>query len=72
MGASADRVMEGRPPYQAFQKEDLSSCSIYRGITLLPIPEVCNRILLNRMEDAIDPVLRDEQASFCKDGSYSS
>ncbi|VDO79927.1 unnamed protein product [Schistosoma margrebowiei] len=37
------------------KKEDLSKCENYRGITLLSIPgKVFNRVLLNRMKDAVD------------------
>ena len=47
------------------KKGDLSSCSNYRGITLLSIPgKVFNRVLLNRMKNAVDPLLRDQQAGF--------
>lgn len=47
------------------KKGDLSSCANYRGITLLSIPgKVFNRILLNRIKDAVDPQLRDQQAGF--------
>ena len=49
------------------KKGDLSSCSNYRGITLLSIPgKVFNRVLLNRMKDVVDPHLRDQQAGFRK------
>ena len=52
------------------KKGDLSSSSNYRGITLLSIPgKVFNRVLLNRMKDAVDPQLRDQQADFRKDRS---
>ena len=52
------------------KKGDLSSCSNYRGITLLPIPgKVFNRVLLNRIKDAIDPQLREQQAGFRKNRS---
>ncbi|KAL5016141.1 hypothetical protein ScPMuIL_005730, partial [Solemya velum] len=52
------------------KKGDLSSCSNYRGITLLSIPgKVFNRVLLNRMKEAVDPQLRDQQAGFRKDRS---
>ncbi|KAL3872436.1 hypothetical protein ACJMK2_040364 [Sinanodonta woodiana] len=52
------------------KKGDLSSCSNYRGITLLSIPgKVFNRILLNRMKEAVDPHLRDQQAGFRKERS---
>ena len=49
------------------KKVHLSSYSNYRGITLLSIPgKVFNRVLLNRMKDAIDPQLREQQAGFHK------
>ena len=52
------------------KKGDLSSCSNYRGITLLSIPgKVFNRILLNRMKEVVDPQLRDQQAGFRKNRS---
>nr|KAG5692145.1 hypothetical protein BaRGS_020693 [Batillaria attramentaria] len=52
------------------KKGDLSSCSNYRGITLLSIPgKVFNQVLLNRVKDAVDPHLRDQQAGFRKDRS---
>ncbi|VDP76263.1 unnamed protein product [Schistosoma mattheei] len=51
-------------------KKDLSTCENYRGITLLSIPgKVFNRVLLNRMKDAVDAQLRDQQAGFRKDRS---
>ncbi|KAJ8342710.1 hypothetical protein SKAU_G00326380 [Synaphobranchus kaupii] len=49
------------------KKGDLSSCSNYKGITLLSIPgKTFNRVLLNRMKDAVDPQL---QAGFRKNRS---
>ncbi|KAK7107318.1 hypothetical protein V1264_015265 [Littorina saxatilis] len=52
------------------KKGDLSSCANYRGITLLSIPgKVFNRIILNRMKEAVDPHLRDQQAGFRKERS---
>ncbi|CAH8469021.1 unnamed protein product [Schistosoma curassoni] len=52
------------------KKGDLSKCENYRGITLLSIPgKVFNRLLLNRMKDAVDAQLRDQQAGFRKDRS---
>ncbi|VDP55130.1 unnamed protein product [Schistosoma curassoni] len=48
------------------KKGDLSKCEIFRGITLLSIPgKVFNRVLLNRMKDAVDAQLRDQHAG-CK------
>nr|KAG5689204.1 hypothetical protein BaRGS_014860 [Batillaria attramentaria] len=47
------------------KKGDLSNCANYRGITLLSVPgKVFNRILLERMKGAVDPLLRDQQAGF--------
>ena len=52
------------------KKGDLISCFNYRGITLLSIPgKVFNRVLLNRMKDAIDPQLHEQQAGFRKNRS---
>ena len=52
------------------KKGDLSSCENYRGITLLSVPgKVFNRILLERMRDAVDVRLRDHQAGFRRDRS---
>ena len=52
------------------KKGDLSNCANYRGITLLSVPgKVFSRILLNRIKDAVDPKLRDQQAGFRKDRS---
>ena len=44
---------------------DLSSCSNCRGITLLSIlGKVFNQVLQNRIKDAIDPQLQEQQAGF--------
>jgi hypothetical protein len=52
------------------KKGDLSSCENYRGITLLSVPgKVFNRVLLDRMRDAVDARLRDHQAGFRQDKS---
>ena len=49
---------------------DLSHCGKWREITLLSIPsKVLSKIILERMKDAIDNVLRDEQAGFEKERS---
>ncbi|VDO84330.1 unnamed protein product [Schistosoma mattheei] len=43
------------------KKGDLSKCENYRGVTQLSIPgKVFNRVLLNRMKDAVDVELRDQ------------
>jgi len=52
------------------KKGDFSSCSCFRGITLLSVSgKVFNRVLLNRIKDAIDPRLGEQQASFHKNRS---
>ncbi|VDP66345.1 unnamed protein product [Schistosoma mattheei] len=49
---------------------DLSKCENDRAITLLSIPgNVFNRVLLNWLKDAVDALLRDQQAGFRKDRS---
>ena len=54
------------------KKGDLGNCNNYRGITLLSIPgEVFNKVILNRIKDAVDNILRDEQAGFWKNRSCS-
>ncbi|VDP82877.1 unnamed protein product, partial [Schistosoma curassoni] len=52
------------------KKGDLSKCENYRGITLLSTPgKVFNRVLLNRMKDAVATQIRDQQAGFRWDRS---
>ena len=52
------------------KKGDLSSCSNWRGITLLSIPsKVLTRVMLDRLKSALDMKLRKEQAGFRKDKS---
>ncbi len=52
------------------KKGDLTNCNNYRGITLLSIPsKVFNRIILNRIKDAVDTRLHDQQAGFRKERS---
>lgn len=52
------------------KKGDLRDCGNYRGIMLLSVPgKVLNRILLDRMKEAVDTKLRDEQAGFRKNRS---
>ncbi len=49
------------------KKGNIKSCDNWRGITLLSIPsKVFCRVLLNRMETAIDTRIRQEQAGFRK------
>ncbi|VDP07406.1 unnamed protein product [Schistosoma mattheei] len=52
------------------KKGDLSKCENHRFMTLLSVPgKFSNRVLLNRMKDAVDDKLRDQQAEFRKDRS---
>ena len=52
------------------KKGDLRDCNNYRGIMLLSVPgKVFNRVLLERMKDAVDPILREQQAGFRKNRS---
>nr|KAG5699276.1 hypothetical protein BaRGS_000478 [Batillaria attramentaria] len=52
------------------KKGDLRDCSNYRGIMLLSVPgKVLNRILLERMREAVNPMLRDQQAGFRRNRS---
>ena len=52
------------------KKRDLRDCSNYRGIMLLSVPgKVLNRVLLERMKEAVDPKLRDQQAGFRRNRS---
>ena len=49
------------------KKGDLLNCDNWRGITLLSIPgKIFCRVLLNRIDVAIDKKLRQEQAGFRK------
>ena len=48
------------------KKGDLSLMTNYRGISLLSIAaKVYNKILLSRIRDEVDPILRNNQAGFC-------
>ena len=52
------------------KKGDLSSCNNWRGIMLLSIPgKVLTRIILERLKNALDKTLREEQAGFRHDRS---
>ena len=49
------------------KKGDISECKNYRGIMLLSAPgNVLNRVILDRLKDAVDTKLRDNQAGFRK------
>ena len=54
------------------KKGDLSLCKNYRGIMLLSTAgKVLNRIILERMREAVDETLRDNQAGFRQSRSTS-
>lgn len=47
------------------KKGDLTLCDSYRGIMLLSIPgKVLSRVILNRMKNTVDKLLRNNQAGF--------
>lgn len=47
------------------KKGDLQNCGNYRGISLLSVPgKVLSRILLERMRQSVDSLLRENQAGF--------
>ena len=47
------------------KKGNLSICDNYRGIMLLAVPgKVLNRVMSNRLKNAIDEKLHDNQAGF--------
>ena len=55
------------------KKGDLSSCNNWRRTLLLSIPgKILNRIILKRLKSSLDKTLRDEQASFRQDRSYTN
>ena len=55
------------------KKGDLRDCSNYRGIMLLSTPgKVLNRVLLERMKEAVDPKLQDQQAGFWQNRSCAN
>jgi hypothetical protein len=47
------------------EKGDRTRCSNWRGITLLPVPsKILTRIILNRIKQAVEIMVRKEQAGF--------
>lgn len=47
------------------KKGDMTDCKNYRGITLLSTaPKILNKVILDRIKDAVDARLRDNQAGF--------
>lgn len=54
------------------KKGNLGDCNNWRGITLLSIPgKVFCSVLLQRLKDEVDNILREEQAGFRKGRSCS-
>ena len=52
------------------KKGDLRDYSNYSGSMLLSVPgKVLNRVILDRVKDAVDPQLRDQQAGFHRNRS---
>ena len=50
------------------KKGDLQECKNYRGIMLLSVPgKVLYRIILERLKNEVDNILRDHQAGFRQD-----
>ena len=49
------------------KKGSLNDCNNYRGITLLSVPsKILSKIIMNRISNAVDKTLRQEQAGFRK------
>ena len=54
------------------KKGDLSDCSNWRGITLLPVArKVLSNLIYNRLREAVDSNMREEQAGFRQDRGCS-
>ena len=52
------------------KKGDLRGCSNYRGVMLLSTPgKILNMVPLERVKEAVDPKLRDQQVGFRRNGS---
>ena len=52
------------------KKGDLANCSNSRGITMLSVPgKILSRIILQRLIDALEEILRDQQMGFRKNRS---
>ena len=52
------------------KKGDLASRNNYRGITMLSVPgKILSRIILQRVIDVLDEILRDQQMGFRKNRS---
>ena len=65
-----DRQWKERIVIKLPKKGDLRDCNNYRGIMFLSVPgKELNRVLLERMKEAVDPKLRDQQAGFRRNRS---
>ena len=52
------------------KKGDSANCNNYRGITMLSVPgKILSRIILQRVIDVLDEILRDQQMGFRKNRS---
>ena len=52
------------------KKGDLANCNNYRGITMLSVPgKILSQIILQRLIDALEEILRDQQMGFRKNRS---
>ena len=52
------------------KKGDLANCDNYRGITMLSVPgKILSRIILQRLIDVLDEILRGQQVGFRKNRS---
>ena len=61
-----ERGLPGKVP----KKGDLADCNNYRGITMLSVPEkIFSQIILQRLVDALEEILRDQQMGFRKSRS---
>ena len=49
------------------KKGSLSDCNNWHGITLLSVPsKIFCKVIIQRITQAVDDILRNEQAGFCK------
>ena len=52
------------------KKGNLENCNNYRGITMLSVPgKILSRIILQKLIDVLDEILRDQQMGFTKNRS---
>ena len=66
-----DRQWKERIVIKLPKKGDLRDCNNYRGIMFLSVPgKELNRVLLERMKEAVNPKLRDQQAGLRRNRSF--